>query len=240
MSPAARSRKSSGTRRFTWIQTHPLFGRGIPVVASASGRSLSDISPSGPARSLLIRSVSRHRRQILEALARFSSPHRLHRTSSGTPQQRTQRGRASVPAGCCQGRSSADPLQDLRGRACSYTGNDHTKESYGEPAFRSLLLGGVRYVTDRTNIDCHPEVGYATFYDGSLKRRSDRLVAPRTPPCRLTPNDMGCLTRNGGMGLYWYSGPRFTSYSLKLDWKPAGDNNSAQMSSSASGGRARL
>ncbi|MCX4856914.1 ABC transporter ATP-binding protein [Streptomyces canus] len=26
-------------------------------------------------------------------------------------------------------------------------------------------------------------------------RRSDRLVAPRPHPCRLTPNDMGCLTK---------------------------------------------
>ncbi|MFF9573124.1 hypothetical protein [Streptomyces sp. NPDC014685] len=96
MSPVARPRKSSGTRRFMWIQAHPLFGRGIPVIASTSGRSLSGISPSGPARSLLILSVSRHRQQTLESLARFSSPHRLHRTSSGTSQQRTQRGRASV------------------------------------------------------------------------------------------------------------------------------------------------
>lgn len=34
--------------------------------------------------------------------------------------------------------------------------------------------------------------------DPTPLRRSDRLVAPCTPPCRLTPNDMGCLPSPSG------------------------------------------
>jgi hypothetical protein len=39
-------------------------------------------------------------------------------------------------------------------------------------------------------------------------------------------NGDATLTSTGGLGLYWYSAKQFTNYSLKLDWKLAGDDNS--------------
>lgn len=72
MSPLASPRRSSGTRLFIEIHAHPLFGRGMSMMACASGSSGSGIAPSAPARSLLILSVSRQRQQTFESLARSS------------------------------------------------------------------------------------------------------------------------------------------------------------------------
>jgi type 1 glutamine amidotransferase len=37
-----------------------------------------------------------------------------------------------------------------------YTGGGHTQASYGEAAFRTHLLGGIRYAAGRTKADCRP------------------------------------------------------------------------------------
>jgi type 1 glutamine amidotransferase len=100
-----------------------------------------------------------------------------------------------------------------------YTGNGHTQASYGEPAFRSMLLGGLRYTAGRSKADCRPETGYTTLYNGSTAGWS------QAGPGSFSNSD-ATLTSVGGMGLFWYSTKEFRSYSLKLDWRMAGDDNS--------------
>ncbi len=100
-----------------------------------------------------------------------------------------------------------------------YTGNGHTQASYAEAGFRSMLLGGIRYAANRTKADCRPETGYTTLYNGSTTGWS------QAGPGSFT-NSNATLTSTGGMGLYWYSAREFRSYSLKLDWRIAGDDNS--------------
>ena len=99
-----------------------------------------------------------------------------------------------------------------------YTGGGHTIESYADPAFRAHLLGGIRYAAEATNADCRPEVGYTPLYNGSTAGWS------QAGPGAFTNSD-ATLTSTGGMGLLWYSQKQFTNYSLKLDWKLAGDDN---------------
>ncbi|MDG4796286.1 ThuA domain-containing protein [Micromonospora sp. WMMD1082] len=99
-----------------------------------------------------------------------------------------------------------------------YTGGGHTQASYAEPAFRAHLLGGIRYAAGRTKADCRPETGYTTLYNGSTTGWS------QAGPGSFTNSD-ATLTSVGGMGLYWYSAKQFTNYSLKLDWRLAGDDN---------------
>ncbi|PZG13944.1 glycosyl hydrolase [Micromonospora craterilacus] len=100
-----------------------------------------------------------------------------------------------------------------------YTGGGHTQASYADPAFRAHLLGGIRYAAGRTKADCRPETGYTTLYNGSATGWS------QAGPGGFTNSD-ATLTSTGGMGLYWYSAKQFTNYSLKLDWRLNGDDNS--------------
>ncbi|MEH0842081.1 ThuA domain-containing protein [Micromonospora sp. CPCC 205711] len=100
-----------------------------------------------------------------------------------------------------------------------YTGGGHTQASYSEPAFRAHLLGGIRYAAGRTKADCRPETGYTSLYNGSTTGWS------QAGPGGFTNAD-ATLSSAGGLGLYWYSARQFTNYSLKLDWKLAGDDNS--------------
>jgi type 1 glutamine amidotransferase len=100
-----------------------------------------------------------------------------------------------------------------------YTGGGHTIESYADPAFRAHLLGGIRYAAGATNADCRPETGYTPLYNGSTAGWS------QAGPGSFTNSD-ATLTSVGGMGLLWYSAKQYTNYSLKLDWKLAGDDNS--------------
>jgi type 1 glutamine amidotransferase len=100
-----------------------------------------------------------------------------------------------------------------------YTGGGHTIASYAEPAFRAHLLGGIRYAAEATNADCRPETGYTALYNGSTTGWS------QAGPGAFTNTD-ATLTSTGGLGLLWYSQKQFTDYSLKLDWKLAGDDNS--------------
>ncbi|WBB54473.1 ThuA domain-containing protein [Verrucosispora sp. WMMD573] len=100
-----------------------------------------------------------------------------------------------------------------------YTGGGHTQASYAEPAFRAHLLGGIRYAAGRTKADCRPETGYTTLYNGSTSGWS------QAGPGSFSNSD-ATLTSVGGMGLFWHSAKQFTNYSLKLDWRVAGDDNS--------------
>ncbi|MCX5066970.1 ThuA domain-containing protein [Micromonospora lupini] len=100
-----------------------------------------------------------------------------------------------------------------------YTGAGHTQASYAEPNFRNHLLGGIRYAAGRSKADCRPETGYTPLYNGSTTGWS------QAGPGSFTNSD-ATLTSVGGMGLFWYNAKQFTNYSLKLDWKLAGDDNS--------------
>jgi type 1 glutamine amidotransferase len=100
-----------------------------------------------------------------------------------------------------------------------YTGGGHTQASYAEPAFRAHLLGGIRYAAGRTKADCRPETAYTTLYNGLTTGWS------QAGPGGFTNAD-ATLSSTGGLGLYWYSAKQFTNYSLKLDWKLLGDDNS--------------
>ncbi|MFI6786095.1 ThuA domain-containing protein [Nonomuraea sp. NPDC050383] len=100
-----------------------------------------------------------------------------------------------------------------------YTGLGHTQESYADPNFRALLLGGIRYVAKATNADCRPETGYTTLYNGSTTGWS------QAGPGSFADSD-ATLTSQGGMGMLWYSAKELHAYSLKLDWKLTGDSNS--------------
>ncbi|QFY07809.1 DUF1080 domain-containing protein [Nonomuraea phyllanthi] len=100
-----------------------------------------------------------------------------------------------------------------------YTGLGHTQESYADPDFRSLLLGGIRYAAKAANADCRPENGYTALYSGSTTGWS------QAGPGSFANSD-ATLTSQGGMGMLWYDAKEFGSYSLKLDWKLTGDSNS--------------
>jgi type 1 glutamine amidotransferase len=106
-----------------------------------------------------------------------------------------------------------------QGGRAFYTGSGHTQASYAEPNFRAHLLGGIRYAAGRTKADCRPETGYSALYNGSTAGWS------QAGPGSFTNAD-ATLTSVGGMGLFWYSAAQFTSYSLKLDWRMPGDDNS--------------
>ncbi|MFI6539160.1 ThuA domain-containing protein [Nonomuraea sp. NPDC050547] len=101
-----------------------------------------------------------------------------------------------------------------------YTGLGHTVASYSEPAFLQHLKGGIAYAMGAAQADCRPETGYTTLYNGSVTGWE------QAGPGSFTNAD-ATLTSTGGMGLYWYKAKQYTGgYSLKLDWRMAGDDNS--------------
>ncbi|MEV0181997.1 ThuA domain-containing protein [Streptomyces sp. NPDC050625] len=113
--------------------------------------------------------------------------------------------------------------QNYQGGRAFYTGGGHTKESYTEPAFRRHLLGGIRWAIGDAQADCRPENGYRPLFDGTAASLDGWQQAG---PGSFTLSPDGTLTSSGGLGLLWYARQNFGSYSLKLDWKTAGDDNS--------------
>lgn len=113
--------------------------------------------------------------------------------------------------------------QEYRGGRAFYTGGGHTKESYAEPAFRQHLLGGIRYAIGAAQADCRPENGYRPLFDGTAGSLS---AWKQAGPGSFSLSDDGTLTSHDGLGMLWYAGSGFGSYSLKLDWRVAGDDNS--------------
>ncbi|MFD9245922.1 ThuA domain-containing protein, partial [Streptomyces sp. NPDC059556] len=111
--------------------------------------------------------------------------------------------------------------KDYQGGRAFYTGGGHTDESYAEPAFRRHLLGGIRWAAGMTEADCRPETGYTGLFDGS-----STTGWRQAGPGGFTLAD-GTLTSQGGLGMLWYAGQEFRGdYSVKLDWRMAGDDNS--------------
>ncbi|MFF5496488.1 ThuA domain-containing protein [Streptomyces aquilus] len=111
--------------------------------------------------------------------------------------------------------------QTYQGGRAFYTGGGHTKESYADPLFRRHLAGGIRYAIGDAQADCRPENGYRPLFDGTSLDGWQQAG-----PGSFTLSDDGTLTSSGGMGMLWYAASGFTSYSLKLDWKMEGDDNS--------------
>ncbi|MER5263860.1 ThuA domain-containing protein [Actinosynnema sp. NPDC002837] len=110
--------------------------------------------------------------------------------------------------------------QTYQGGRSWYTAGGHTEQSFAEPGFRAHLLGGIRYAAGMTDADCRAETGYTLLFNGS-----DTSGWSQAGPGSFAVAD-ATLTSRGGMGLLWYSAKEFRSYSLKLDWKLAGDDNS--------------
>ncbi|MFF6814014.1 lectin [Streptomyces sp. NPDC012403] len=111
--------------------------------------------------------------------------------------------------------------KEYAGGRAFYTGGGHTEESYADPAFRRHLLGGIRWAAGTTQADCRPETGYTPLFDGT-----STTGWKQAGPGGFTLAD-GTLTSHGGLGLFWYDAEEFTGdYSLKLDWKLNGDDNS--------------
>lgn len=111
--------------------------------------------------------------------------------------------------------------QNYAGGRSFYTGVGHLSSAYAEPALRQHLLGGLRWAAGKTQADCRPENGYQPLLDGTTQE-GWKQAGPGT----FTVSDDGTLTSSGGLGLLWYAGRSFGAYSLKLDWKARGDDNS--------------
>ncbi|MFJ1930723.1 MULTISPECIES: ThuA domain-containing protein [unclassified Streptomyces] len=110
--------------------------------------------------------------------------------------------------------------KDYAGGRAFYTGGGHTEDSYSDPAFRRHLLGGIRWAAELTQADCRPETGYTTLYGNS-----GTTGWKQAGPGSFAESD-ATLTTRGGLGLLWYQSKEYTSYSLKLDWRQADDDNS--------------
>ncbi|MEV5981278.1 ThuA domain-containing protein [Streptomyces sp. NPDC052114] len=113
---------------------------------------------------------------------------------------------------------------DYQGGRAFYTGGGHTKESYAEPAFRQHLLGGIRWAVGAVQADCRAEKGYTPLFDGTAGSLEGWKQAG--PGSFALDEGDGTLTTTGGMGMLWYDRRELGSYSLKLDWRMAGDDNS--------------
>jgi glucose/arabinose dehydrogenase/PKD repeat protein len=109
--------------------------------------------------------------------------------------------------------------KEYQGGRSFYTGGGHTSASFSEPEFRRHLLGGINYAMGDAKADCRPEIGYTTIYNGSTTGWS------QAGPGGFTNAD-GTLTSQGGLGMLWYKAKEYHSYSLKLDWRMRGDDNS--------------
>ncbi|WP_436759260.1 ThuA domain-containing protein [Streptosporangium sp. V21-05] len=111
--------------------------------------------------------------------------------------------------------------QDYQGGRAWYTGLGHTDESYADPNFTKMLLGGIQVAAKAKAADCRPETGYTSLFDGtqaSLSRWRQAGAGSFTLA-------NGTLSSVGGMGLLWYPVSTFSNYSLKLDWMMPGDDN---------------
>jgi type 1 glutamine amidotransferase len=110
---------------------------------------------------------------------------------------------------------------DYRGGRAWYTGLGHTEESYADPNFTRMLLGGIQIAGRASNADCRPESGYTAIFDGSQASLDQWRQAG---PGGFTLDD-GTLTSFGGMGLLWFPVRQLSDYSLKVDWMMPGDDN---------------
>ncbi|MFJ9081966.1 ThuA domain-containing protein [Streptomyces sp. NPDC102384] len=112
--------------------------------------------------------------------------------------------------------------QNYGGGRAFYTGLGHTKESYADPVFRGHLRGGLQYATGKVAANCRPNTGYRNIFNGETLAGWKQAG----PGGFAVDASNGTLNSQGGMGLLWYQAKQLKSYSLKLDWKMTGDDNS--------------
>ncbi|MGX7827618.1 ThuA domain-containing protein [Actinokineospora sp. 24-640] len=74
----------------------------------------------------------------------------------------------------------------------------------------------------RTCVPSTPEAGYRALYNGTADSLADWRMAG---PGRFVQEDNCAIRTEGGLGLLWFP-EEFNSYSLRMDWKLAGDDNS--------------
>ncbi|MFF0016645.1 ThuA domain-containing protein [Streptomyces sp. NPDC005374] len=188
-----------------WFQSHPAIQPATVVVEDRAHPSTSGLPPTWNRTDewYNYRSNPRDRAHILASLDE-----------------------SSYTGGTMNGDHPIAWCQDYRGGRAFYTGLGHAKESYTDPAFRSHLLGGIRYAIGETQADCRPENGYRPLFDGTAESMA---AWKQAGPGSFTLSADGTLTSSGGMGMLWYAASGFSSYSLKLDWRtasPTGDDNS--------------
>ena len=138
----------------------------------------------------------------------------------GTAQVLASLDESSYSGGTMDGDHPIAWCKEYEGGRAFYTGGGHTEESFGEADFVRHLLGGIRWAAGRTNADCRPEADYRPLFDGSGTDGWEQAG-----PGSFALAD-GTLTSQGGLGLLWYAAEEFSAYSLKLDWRMAGDDNS--------------
>ncbi|MET0236076.1 MAG: ThuA domain-containing protein, partial [Kibdelosporangium sp.] len=110
---------------------------------------------------------------------------------------------------------------DYQGGRAWYTGLGHTEQTYSDPLFTRMLLGGIEIAGGVRQADCRPENGYTAIFDGS---RASLDQWRQAGPGGFTLAD-GTITSTGGMGLLWFPVRPFSDYSLKVDWMMPGDDN---------------
>lgn len=110
---------------------------------------------------------------------------------------------------------------DYQGGRAWYTGLGHTEETYSDPLFTKMLLGGIKIASGVSNADCRPETGYTPIFEGTQASLDKWRQAG---PGGFTLAD-GTISSYGGMGLLWFPVQPFSDYSLKLDWMMPGDDN---------------
>lgn len=70
-----------------------------------------------------------------------------------------------------------------------YTGMGHTEESYADPTFTKLVLGGIQVAAGVAHGDCRPEAGYTPLFDGTQASLDKwRQAGPGASPSRTAPS----------------------------------------------------
>ncbi|GAA1274376.1 ThuA domain-containing protein [Streptomyces javensis] len=111
--------------------------------------------------------------------------------------------------------------KNYEGGRSFYTGLGHTDQAYADPAFRQELLGGIRWAAGMAHADCRAENGYKSLFDGS-----STTGWKQAGPGSFELAD-GTLNSKGGTGLLWNNAEELKGdYSVKVDWRMEGDDNS--------------
>ncbi|MEV6173863.1 ThuA domain-containing protein [Streptomyces sp. NPDC051954] len=113
-----------------------------------------------------------------------------------------------------------------------YTGLGHTIESYSDPAFRSLLLGGVRYAAGQAPGNCAPPAGTGQVEAESYTSGSGVQVAAHASASG--GNTLGYIENGDWAGYSSVSTAGATSFSAKVSSAGAGGTIEVR-SGSASG-----
>ncbi|MFD3931296.1 ThuA domain-containing protein [Streptomyces sp. NPDC058614] len=101
-----------------------------------------------------------------------------------------------------------------------YTGLGHTIESYSDPAFRSLLLGAVRYAAGQVSADCSPAPATGPVEGESYTSGSGVQIAGHAPASG--GQTLGYIDNGDWAGYAGVSTAGATSFSAKVSSAGAG------------------